>query len=305
LRPKLWNATRFAEMNGCATCRASIQIRQYDAQRWIAHETAKNRARCHPGDRSLRFNEAALAVRSFVKDVYCGLVSRARQAAADRTRRRAQGRERAMVAWARDEIFKLLASLHAVPHRGIMVGHRPGGREAAGASDPLAVAAASRPRRSRAEAEIGWVIHLVNAIRSVRAEMNIASAAQIPLVFVGALPRPGQGPGAGRIRPAAGTGFRHLLRRPGAGGAIQLVLRGDVAVLPLKASSTSPPNASGSRGDGQRPMPTSSGRRQARQRRLRQARARGGGRGRAREREEAQARKAKIAEALERLKGAS
>ena len=37
-----------------------------------------------------------------------------------------------------------------------------------------------------AEAEIGWVVDLVTAIRSVRAEMNIAPATLTPLVLAGA-----------------------------------------------------------------------------------------------------------------------
>src|SRR5262249_56662347 len=37
-----------------------------------------------------------------------------------------------------------------------------------------------------AEAEIGWVIDLVTAIRSVRAEMNVPAATQMPLVLAGA-----------------------------------------------------------------------------------------------------------------------
>ena len=39
-----------------------------------------------------------------------------------------------------------------------------------------------------AEAEIGWVIDLVTAIRSVRAEMNITVATELPLVLVGVSP---------------------------------------------------------------------------------------------------------------------
>jgi valyl-tRNA synthetase len=37
-----------------------------------------------------------------------------------------------------------------------------------------------------AEAEIGFVIDVISEVRSVRSEMNVPAAAQIPLVFVGA-----------------------------------------------------------------------------------------------------------------------
>ena len=39
---------------------------------------------------------------------------------------------------------------------------------------------------AQAEAEVGWVVDLVSQVRSVRAEMNVPAAAQIPLVLVAA-----------------------------------------------------------------------------------------------------------------------
>jgi valyl-tRNA synthetase len=56
------------------------------------------------------------------------------------------------------------------------------------------VALAAWPRRedyeldarksAEAEAEIGWIVDLVSEVRSVRSEMNVPAAAQIPLVLV-------------------------------------------------------------------------------------------------------------------------
>ena len=48
-----------------------------------------------------------------------------------------------------------------------------------------------------AEAEIGWVIDLISAIRSVRAEMNIPPASQIPLLLAALRTRPARGRSAG------------------------------------------------------------------------------------------------------------
>ena len=59
---------------------------------------------------------------------------------------------------------------------------------------PVIRASSRRVQRSAAEAEIGWVVDLVTAIRSVRAEMNIPPATLMPLVLVGASdgdPEPG------------------------------------------------------------------------------------------------------------------
>ena len=86
-----------------------------------------------------------------------------------------------------------------------------------------------------AEAEIGWVIDLVTAIRSVRAEMNIAVTTELPVVLVGV---------SAATRARAGRWadiIRRLARLSGISladdappGAVQLIVRGEVAALPLK-----------------------------------------------------------------------
>ena len=86
-----------------------------------------------------------------------------------------------------------------------------------------------------AEAEIGWVVDLVSAIRSVRAEMNIAPAAEIALVLVAASAET-------QARAARWGDFVRRLTRLSAislaerppPGAVQLIVRGEVAALPLK-----------------------------------------------------------------------
>ena len=69
-----------------------------------------------------------------------------------------------------------------------------------------------------AEAEIGWVVDLVTAIRSVRAEMNITPATLTPLVLAGCV-RGDKGARAapGRCSQAPRAACRHLVRRPRAG----------------------------------------------------------------------------------------
>ena len=86
-----------------------------------------------------------------------------------------------------------------------------------------------------AEAEIGWVVDLVTAIRSVRAEMNIAPATLTPLVLAGASAEtrervPRWSDVVKRMARLADISFAD--RAPE--GAVQLLVRGEVAALPLK-----------------------------------------------------------------------
>jgi valyl-tRNA synthetase len=86
-----------------------------------------------------------------------------------------------------------------------------------------------------AEAEIGWVVDLVTAIRSVRAEMNIAPATLTALVLAGAsaetkarLPR--WNDVIKRMARLSDISFADHAPE----GAVQLLVRGEVAALPLK-----------------------------------------------------------------------
>jgi valyl-tRNA synthetase len=86
-----------------------------------------------------------------------------------------------------------------------------------------------------AEAEIGWVIDLITAIRSVRAEMNIAPVTLLPLVLASAAAET-------RERARRWSEFVQRLARvadisfadAAPPGSMQLVVRGEVAALPLK-----------------------------------------------------------------------
>src|SRR6185369_3806043 len=86
-----------------------------------------------------------------------------------------------------------------------------------------------------AEAEIGWVVDLITAIRSVRAEMNIVPATQLPLVLAAASAET-------RARAERWQEFVQRLARVASisfadtppPGSVQLLIRGEIAALPLK-----------------------------------------------------------------------
>jgi valyl-tRNA synthetase len=85
-----------------------------------------------------------------------------------------------------------------------------------------------------AEAEIGWVIDLIAAIRSLKAEMNIM-ATETPLVLAG----------AAAVTQERAKRWEDVIKRMARlsnltiaqippPGSIQLIVRGEVAALPLK-----------------------------------------------------------------------
>ncbi len=199
---KLWNAARFAEMNGCVTVPDfNPRNAKEMLNRWIAHETAKAAREITAAIEAYRFNEAAGAAYRFVWNIYCDWYLELAKPVLTGPDGEAKFETRATVAWARDEIVKLLhpfmpfiteelwwvtGPVPVEPER--MTGSelelsRKGDERA----DMLALT--MWPSHDglddpAAEAEIGWVVDLVSSVRSLRSEMNIPPATLMPLVLV-------------------------------------------------------------------------------------------------------------------------
>jgi len=229
---KLWNAARFAEMNGAAIATAfDPRLAHETLNRWIAHELGRAAREITAAILAYRFNEAAGAAYRFVWNVYCDWYLELAKPVLTGADGPAKTETRAMVAWVRDEILKLLH-----PFMPFITEELWGVTAMAPRASLLALA--NWPTHeglddSDAEAEIGWVVDLVSAIRSLRSEMNISAAT--PLALVNAtMPA--------KARAARWSEFIKRLARvsevsypdESPKGAAQLVVRGEVAALPLK-----------------------------------------------------------------------
>ncbi|MDT3686501.1 MAG: valine--tRNA ligase [Pseudorhodoplanes sp.] len=231
---KLWNATRFGEMNGATTVPGFDPASAKETlNRWIAHETAKAAREITAAIEAYKYNEAAGAAYRFVWNIYCDWYLELVKPVLTGPDGAAKDETRAMVAWARDEIVKLLhpfmpfiteelwAVTASAPRAQLLA--LTAWPEHRGLADPAA------------EAEIGWVVDLITLIRSLRAEMNIAPATMIPLQLVSASAET-------KARAERWTDFiKRLARVSGISfvdampqGAVQLLVRGEVAALPLK-----------------------------------------------------------------------
>jgi valyl-tRNA synthetase len=229
---KLWNACRFAEMNACVLPSGFDPTKaKQTLNRWIAHETARATREVTEAIETYRFNEAAGSIYRFVWNVYCDWYLELAKPVLMGEDGAAKSETRAMVSWARDEILKLLhpfmpfitEELWAVTakHDGL-----------------LALAPWPTPEGltdDAAEAEIGWVVDLVTEIRSVRAEMNIPPATLTPLVLAGASAETKEraqrwNDVVRRMARLADISFAASAPE----GAVQLLVRGEVAALPLK-----------------------------------------------------------------------
>ena len=233
---KLWNACRFAEMNGCATLPGfAPQEAGETLNRWIGHETARAVREATEAIEAYRFNDAANAVYRFVWNVYCDWYLELSKPVLLGPDSAAKTETQAMVAFVRDQILALLHPFMPFITEELWTVTAEGGVARDGlltlAPWPLLIGLEDES----AESEIGWVVDVITAIRSVRTEMNIAPAMQIPLVLAGVAVETYAR--AQRwsdvVKRMAKIADISIADAPPP-GAVQLLVRGDTVALPLK-----------------------------------------------------------------------
>jgi valyl-tRNA synthetase len=303
---KLWNAARFGEVNGCAR-NPDFDPRhaKETLNRWIAHETAKAEKEVSAAVQAYKFNEAAGAIYRFVWNIYCDWYLELIKPVLTGADSEAKSETQAAAAWALDEILKLLH-----PFMPFVTEELWRVTAERGEPRPHMLVLEAWPSHDglgdpRAEAEIGWVIELITAIRSVRAEMNVNVPLPLVMVRVGDHVWERARRWSEFIKRMAK--ISEVSRSPvHQDGALQLVVRGEVVELPLAgvidlaaerarlAKEMSKCDADIARVDAKLGNPNFVSR--APEEVVEEEKEK---------RAEAEQRKAKIAEALERLKGAA
>jgi valyl-tRNA synthetase len=232
---KLWNAARFAEMNGCATVPDfSPATAKETLNRWIGYETEKAVSEVSAAIETFRFNEAASAAYRFVWNVYCDWYLELIKPTLMGADGLAKTETRAMAAWVRDTILKLLHPFMPFVTEELWSLTAPPFTSREGLLALAAWPQLSGLADQEAETEIGWVIDLVSAIRSVRSEMNIAPGTALPLVLVGvsAATDTRAGRWAEVIKRLARLSTITVAPQVPR-GSVQLLVRGEIAALPL------------------------------------------------------------------------
>ena len=180
---KLWNATRFAEMNG-ALARdvvATEELRKPDAKhtvnRWIIGETARARIAVDEALNAFRFNDAANGLYAFVWGKVCDWYVEFAKPLMDGDH---AGETRATMAWVLDQCFILLHPI--MPFITEELWGLTGDRT------KLLVHAdwpgyGSDLIDENADREMNWVIGLISEIRSARAEMHVPAGLKLPIVM--------------------------------------------------------------------------------------------------------------------------
>ncbi|MEK8094252.1 valine--tRNA ligase [Methylocystis sp. IM3] len=231
---KLWNASRFAEMNGCARVSGyDPRANQVTLNRWIVGEASRAAQDVAAAIDAYRFNEAAAAVYRFVWNVFCDwylelakpLLQGADGAQKDETR--------ATAAFVLDQIYALLH-----PFMPFITEELWAIKGAEGPKREALLALSEWPslhglEDSLAESEIGWVVDLVSEIRSLRAEMNLTSETELLLIGANVEVEARASRWDETIRKLARLsriGFAEAAPKSSA----QIIVRGGVVAMPLE-----------------------------------------------------------------------
>ncbi|MEO9169081.1 MAG: valine--tRNA ligase, partial [Aestuariivirga sp.] len=180
---KLWNAARFAEMNGVARDENFDPLAaRVTANRWIAGEASRCRDTVTKAIEEHKYNEAAASLYQFAWNVYCDWYVELIKPILTGTDEVAKAETRACAAWAFEQILHLLHPF--MPFITEELWQKTASR------DHLLIAGTWPTYKglgdAKADAEMNWVIRLISEVRSVRSEMNVNAGAKIPCVLVGA-----------------------------------------------------------------------------------------------------------------------
>ncbi|MDP1963728.1 MAG: valine--tRNA ligase, partial [Reyranella sp.] len=182
---KLWNATRFAEMNGAALPKgfdpASAKL---TVNKWMLGELARANTAIDKAMTDFRLNEAANTLYEFVWGVVCDWYVELTKPILDKLS--ADGPEkdetRAVTAYVLRETVKLMHPVMPFITEELWdkLGHRSQHGPLIGQPWPVPTAL-----DAAADAEMGWLVKLISDIRSARAELNVPAAAKLKLVVIG------------------------------------------------------------------------------------------------------------------------
>ena len=230
---KLWNAARFAEINQCKIVEGfdpySVKIL---VNKWIITQFGDTLGNLEKALDDYRFNDAANSIYQFVWSLYCDWYLELTKPIFVGLDEEAKRETRATVAYIRDQILKALHPFMPFVTEELWCVTESGRQEPMLA---LSKWPSEQPHFSDAHEEVGWLIELVSAIRSVRVEMNVPAGSLIPLDLINpsetTLKRARIWDDAlNRLARISGT-FTRSAPQP---ASVQLVVGGEVVALPLK-----------------------------------------------------------------------
>ncbi len=178
---KLWNAARFAEMNGALGGDGTRPVPSASANKWIIGEVARVRETVDEALAAYRFNDAANALYAFTWGKVCDwylefskpLFASQVPGIAEETR--------ATMAWVIDQTLTLLHPI--MPFITEEIWGLSGTRAKMLIHTDWPTFTTTDLLDTDADRDMNWTIALIEAIRSARAQMNVPAGLKIPVLL--------------------------------------------------------------------------------------------------------------------------
>jgi valyl-tRNA synthetase len=230
---KLWNTARYAAMNGCALVAGFTPGRcRLTLNHWIAAAMSDCAVAVTAALDAYRFDEAANRLYQFVWGTFCDWYLEFTKPILQGDDEAARSETQAMTAWVLGRVVHLLHPI--MPFVTEEVWENLAGPEAGlllTASWPDLLA---EPTEPAASIEMEWVVQAISALRALRAEVRVPSAARIPVLLKDAQPVAAERIERHRehfIRLARVDGFEPVATVPA--GGVQTIVDGATLILRL------------------------------------------------------------------------
>lgn len=182
---KLWNAVRFAQLNGAEhQTDFDPETVKEPVNQWVLTEASRAVAEINDALEGYRFNDAAAAAYKFTWNLFCDWYLELLKPTLNGEDGPAKDEARATMAYVIDTILALLHPfMPFITEELWSETEGAHGRENVLALSPWPMLAYEN---ETAAADLNWVIELISQTRSVRSEMNIPPSAKLSAVLVGA-----------------------------------------------------------------------------------------------------------------------
>ena len=183
---KLWNAHRFAEMNGVfedsvetVTYTSHTQV-DHTLNKWIIGETARVREEVDAALDNYRFNDAANALYAFVWGKVCDwYVELSKPLLQDDAPEAAETRQ--TLKWVLDQCLVLLHPI--MPYITEELWQTTATRSKMLVHGDWPTYSTAEMLDADADRELNWVIGLIESIRSARAQMHVPAGLKVPMLY--------------------------------------------------------------------------------------------------------------------------
>ena len=178
---KLWNAARYAEMNGAKPSAGDLPKPSKNLNKWIMGETSKVLNEIQISFESYRFNDAANALYAFIWGKVCDWYVELSKPLFSSSNKQVIAETQETMGWVIDQCLILLHPIMpfiteelwgSVGKRSNLLVHQNWPNYTT--SDLI---------EPDADQEMNWVISLIENIRSARQQMHVPAGLKIPLIF--------------------------------------------------------------------------------------------------------------------------